>query len=66
MDSSINSNLPKWLTKEVVERLKADIEACPNPYTKEEVLNLPYDEGCDMLRLNAYEALDTLTRYGLI
>ena len=56
---------PKWLTDEAITELRNDIAKCPNPYTKEDVDNIELDGSFDAIRLNAYEAIDTLTYYGI-
>ena len=60
-----NISRPKWLTDEVVEELRHDIEICPNPYTKKEVQELKLDGTVDMKRSNAYMAIKTLNKYGI-
>ena len=37
-----------------------------DPYTKEEVISLPFDGDCDMKRYRAYSAIEGLTKYGLM
>ena len=59
-------SLPEWLTEEAISELKADLLACDNPYTAEEVRNLPLDAPRDMKRYDAYFAKKVLTEYGLI
>ena len=56
---------PDWLTDEVIENLRNDIVNCPDPYTKEDIEKWGLDEAFDVERLNAYEAIDTLTHYGI-
>ena len=63
MESSIIR--PKWLTDEAIKELRSDIAKCPNPYTKEDVDNIELDGNYDPERLYAYEAIDTLTSYGI-
>ncbi len=56
---------PKWLDEQTIEELRNDIAICPNPYTKEEVDCIELDGSFDAQRLNAYEAIKTLTHYGI-
>ena len=60
-----NISRPKWLTNEVIDDLRHDIEICPNPYTKKEIQELKLDGTVDMKRHNAYSAIKTLTKYGI-
>ena len=61
-----NTALPKWLTPEIISKLKHDIEICPNPYTEEEILALKLDGPRSSSRYNAYVAKEILTKYGII
>lgn len=56
---------PKWLDEQTIEELRNDIAICPNPYTEEDVDNIELDGSFDAQRLNAYEAINTLNRYGI-
>lgn len=66
MDSFIKKERPEWLTDELISILKKDLEMCPNPYTKEDILNLSLDGLIETERYNAYNAKDILSTYGLI
>ena len=63
MDSSIKR--PDWLTDDVIEEMRHDIQICPEPYTQKDILNWEYDGEYDQTRLNAYNAIRTLKKYGI-
>lgn len=64
--ASNTQNLPEWLTSETIADLKSALSICPNPYTQEEIEQLPLDAPRDMDRYDAYSAKKILTEYGLI
>ena len=66
MESDTNVKRPEWLTDEVIAEWKAYVAECDNPYTKEEVIALPFDGDYDMKRYRAYSAIEGLTKYGLM
>lgn len=57
---------PDWLTDDKIKKLKQELIECPNPYTEEELAELKYDGDVDIRRHNAYTALKTLKRFGLL
>jgi predicted kinase len=63
MESNISK--PEWLTDEIIEDMRNDIAICSNPYTENDIDNLYFDGELDQLRLNAYNAIKTLTEYGI-
>ena len=66
MESNTSIKRPEWLTDDVIAEWRSWAAACDNPYTKEEVLSLPFDGGQDPKRYRAYIAIDGLTQYGLM
>ncbi len=66
MESNTTIKRPEWLTDEKIEEYRGYIADCDNPYTKEEVVALPFDGARDMKRYRAYMAIEALTEYGLM
>ena len=66
MESNTSTKRPEWLTDDVIAEWRAWIAACDNPYTKEEVIALPFDGDRDMKRYRAYSAIEALTEFGLM
>ena len=66
MDLNTRIERPDWLTDEDIKQLREDITKCSNPYTDEELNELPFDEPLDMNRANARTAIDILTKYNLL
>ena len=57
---------PDWLTDEVVKEMKQTLKDCQNPYTQEDIDDLEFDGAIDFKRLHAYDALEILSKYGLL
>lgn len=66
MDMNSNIKRPEWLTDEVVERYKEYIAECDNPYTEEEMEEIPLDGMVDIVRWRAHHARIVLEKYGLM
>lgn len=61
-----STQLPEWLTPDVIEEYKISLKKAV-PYTYEEYVNIPLDsDELDYDRLEAFEALELLTKYNLI
>ena len=61
----LSSQNPNKLTDDYIRSMREYIKKCPNPYTDEDVDNLPFDGYIDPLRMNAYAAIVILTRHGI-
>lgn len=61
-----NTQRPRWLTDEVIKELTNDIAICPNPYTEQDINELELDGTVDLKRNNAYMAIKTLKKYGIL
>lgn len=62
----LNTQRPWWLTDEIIEQLKKDLEAFPNPYEgAPPETDFEFDGLVDMKREKAQSALDILTKYNI-
>ena len=66
MDTSLNIQIPDWLTEDEINRLRKCVSSCDNPYTEQEMQDIPLDGFWDISRLEAYEAKRVLQKYGLL
>lgn len=60
-----NTVRPDWLTDEVIEEMRHNIQTCSNPYTQEDISNWEYDGEYNQHKLNAYDAIRILNKYGI-
>ena len=66
MDSNTSITKPDWLTDEKIAQFRAEIKACPNPYTDDDFADsIPMGDEMDLERCIAYNAKKILDKYGI-
>lgn len=66
MGLDISTQIPEWLSADLIESFRETLRKCPTPLSDEEIAHWKYDGDNDSLKADARIAFDILSAYGLL